>query len=287
MPRFQICRITVAQKQGVTPSDPFGDLEEDMKAVIFAGGYGTRISEESGVRPKPMIEIGGFPILWHVMKIYSAHNINEFIICCGYKAPVIKEYFANYFLNQSDVTFDLRQNRMDIHLNDVEPWSVTLIDTGNNTGKGGRLLRVADYISDGPFCLTYGDGVSDINVTESIKFHQEQGALVTLTAVQPPGRFGTFTLRNKQTKVSSFKEKPTVENAWINGGFFVVEPEALSYIDGDYTEWEAEPLEQLAAKGKLSAYRHQGFWHPMDTLRDKNKLEEMWQSGTPPWKVWK
>lgn len=257
-----------------------------MKAVILAGGYGTRISEENGIRPKPMVEIGDFPILWHVMKLYSAHNINEFIICCGYKASVIKKFFSNYFLYHSNITLHLRSNHIDIHDNQVEPWTITIIDTGDNTGKGGRLLRVADYIGDETFCLTYGDGVSDLNVTDSIKFHQEQGALATLTAVQSPGRFGSFTLSKKQAKISSFKEKPKVDNAWINGGFFVVEPGALSYIAGDDTEWEAEPLEQLATEGKLAAYRHHGFWLTMDTLRDKNELEALWQSGDAPWKIW-
>lgn len=257
-----------------------------MKAVIFAGGYGTRISEESSVRPKPMVEVGGYPILWHIMKIYSAHNINEFIVCCGYKGYVIKEYFANYFLHRSDITFNLKYNRMDIHQDEVEPWKVTLIDTGQNTGKGGRLLRVADYIGSETFCLTYGDGVGDIDITASIKFHQEQDALVTLTAIQPPGRFGTFTLGSEQTKITSFREKPTEDTALINGGFFIVEPEALSYIKGYDVEWEAEPLEMIASEGRLAAYQHKGFWQPMDTLRDRNRLEEMWRSGEAPWKIW-
>jgi len=257
-----------------------------MKAVIFAGGYGTRISEESSVRPKPMVEIGGYPILWHIMKMYSAHDINEFIICCGYKGYVIKEYFANYFLHRSDVTFNLKYNRMDIHQDEVEPWKVTLIDTGEGTGKGGRLLRVAKYIGNETFCLTYGDGVSNIDITASIKFHREQDALVTLTAVQPPGRFGTFTLAGDQTKISTFREKAKADNAWINGGFFVVEPEALDYIKGEDVEWEAEPLENMAHDGKLAAYQHHEFWHPMDTLRDKNVLEKLWASGEAPWQTW-
>ena len=257
-----------------------------MKAVIFAGGYGTRISEESSVRPKPMVEIGGYPVLWHIMKGYSAYGIDEFIVCLGYKGYVIKEYFANYFLHRSDITFNLKYNRMDIHQDQVEPWKVTLIDTGQDTGKGGRLRRIAQYLGNETFCLTYGDGVSNVDIAETIRFHHAQKALVTLTAVQPPGRFGTFTLGPDQTKVDTFREKPLDENAWVNGGFFVVEPEALNYIDGDDVEWEREPLENIAHEGKLAAYQHHGFWHPMDTLRDRNVLEGMWKSGDAPWKVW-
>ena len=259
-----------------------------MKAVLFAGGLGTRLSEETAVKPKPMVEVGGKPILWHIMKIYAAHGVNEFIVCCGYKGHVIKEYFANYFLHRSDVTFDLENNDMHVHQNEVEPWKVTLVDTGESTLKGGRLLRVRDYIGDETFCLTYGDGVSDVNVTELLEFHKQQDALVTLTAVQPPGRFGAFPLDDDQTKISTFKEKPQGGSAWINGGYFVVEPSALDYIkDGsEEMDWEKAPLETMASEGRLAAYRHQGFWHPMDTLHDKNKLEQMWASNKAPWKKW-
>ena len=255
-----------------------------MKAVILAGGYGTRISEESGIRPKPMVEIGGKPILWHIMKIYSAYGINDFIICLGYKGHIIKEYFANYYLNNADVTFNMRNNTMDIHNNDTEPWSVTLVHTGQNTMTGGRLKRVKDYIGNETFCMTYGDGVSDINIAESIRYHREQGTLATLTAVQQPGRFGAFNLSTEDTKVERFTEKPNGhEMPWINGGFFVLEPEVINYIEDDFTTWEKEPLESLASEGELSAYRHSGYWQPMDTLRDKNVLEEMWQKGDAPW----
>jgi glucose-1-phosphate cytidylyltransferase len=257
-----------------------------MKVVILAGGYGTRISEETGVRPKPMVEIGGKPILWHIMKIYSAHGIFDFIICCGYKGIVIKEYFANYFLYMSDITFDIKHNQMQVHNNGAEPWQVTLIDTGLSTMTGGRIKRVRDYIGDDRFCLTYGDGVSDIDITSLVQFHVEQKALTTLTAVQPPGRFGTFNLGEQQTKITSFREKPHGDGAWINGGFFVCEPEVINYIDNDTIVWEREPLQRIAHDGLLAAYRHHGFWHPMDTLRDKNTLEEMWSSGNPPWKIW-
>ena len=257
-----------------------------MKVVILAGGYGTRISEESGVRPKPMVEIGGKPILWHIMKIYSAYGINDFIICCGYKGYMIKEYFASYFLHRSDVTFDLKNNEMEVHQNDVEPWKVSLIDTGEGTMTGGRLKRVKDFIGRETFCLTYGDGVSDININQLIEFHQEQGALVTLTAVQPPGRFGAFKLEQEQTKITYFREKPRGDDAWINGGYFVVEPGAIDYVRDDSTTWELEPLKNLARDGKLSAYKHYGYWQNMDTLRDKNVLEQVWQSGEVPWKVW-
>ncbi|ACL25032.1 glucose-1-phosphate cytidylyltransferase [Chloroflexus aggregans] len=257
-----------------------------MKAVILAGGYGTRISEESAIRPKPMVEIGGKPILWHIMKIYSAHNINEFIICCGYKGHMIKEYFANYYLHHADVTFDMRSNRMTVHHTQIEPWQVTLVDTGEQTMTGGRIKRIRPYVGDETFCLTYGDGVSDVDIRALIAYHREQGATVTLTAVQPPGRFGAFTLTEDQTRIESFKEKPGGDGAYINGGFFVVEPAAFDLIAGDDTVWEREPLEQLAQRGELAAYRHHGFWHPMDTLRDKNYLEGLWQSGHAPWKIW-
>jgi glucose-1-phosphate cytidylyltransferase len=257
-----------------------------VKAVILAGGYGTRISEESHVRPKPLVEIGERPIIWHIMKIYSAYGINDFIICCGYKGHIIKEYFANYFLHVTDLTFDLEHGKTIPHSNSVEPWRVTLIDTGATSMTGGRLKRVSEHVSDEAFCFTYGDCVSDVNVRELIEFHREEGALATLTAVQPPGRFGALTLQPDQTKISEFVEKPRGEGAWINGGFFVVEPRAIEYIDGDETSWEREPLERLAHEGRLAAYKHRGYWQNMDTLRDKTILEEQWGSGAPPWKVW-
>ena len=257
-----------------------------MKAVILAGGFGTRISEETGVKPKPMVEIGDRPILWHIMKIYSAAGINDFIICLGYKGYVIKEYFATYSLHMSDITFDLRHNNMQIHQNGTEPWRVTLVDTGEHTMTGGRIKRIRDYIGDESFFLTYGDGVTDLDVKKLFKFHRDQETVVTLTAVQPPGRFGAFRLDQNQNLVSSFKEKPQGDGAWINGGFFVVEPEAINYIKDDSTVWEQEPLAMLAREGMLSAYRHYGYWQNMDTLRDKNVLEELWQTGNPPWKIW-
>jgi glucose-1-phosphate cytidylyltransferase len=257
-----------------------------MKAVILAGGYGTRISEESSVRPKPMVEIGNKPILWHIMKIYSAHGINDFIICCGYKGYMIKEYFANYFLHKSDLTFDLKNDEREIHQNHVEPWKVTLVDTGEATMTGGRLIRVKDYVGAETFCCTYGDGVSNVDIGRLIDFHRKQRILATLTAVQPPGRFGAFTLDAERNLISSFEEKPDGDGAWVNGGFFVLEPEVMDYIQGDSTVWEREPLQKLAQDGTLSAYRHRGFWQPMDTLRDKNYLESLWQSGKAPWKVW-
>jgi glucose-1-phosphate cytidylyltransferase len=258
-----------------------------MKAVILAGGYGTRLSEETGVRPKPMVEIGNQPILWHIMKIYSAHDVNEFVICCGYKGYVIKDYFANYFLHMSDVTFDMKNNEMEVHQNSAEPWKVTLVDTGDGTMTGGRLKRVKDYIGYETFCMTYGDGVANVDIKRLIHFHQEQKTLATLTAVQPPGRFGTFNLAQGQTKIPSFREKPKGDGgAWINGGFFVLEPAVIDYIKDDSTVWEQEPLQKLAQDGMLSAYRHYGFWHPMDTLRDKNVLVDLWQSDKAPWKVW-
>ncbi|WP_266204799.1 glucose-1-phosphate cytidylyltransferase [Pontibacter kalidii] len=255
-----------------------------MKAVILAGGFGTRISEESGVRPKPMVEIGGKPILWHIMKIYSHYGIDEFIICCGYKGHIIKEYFANYFLHNSDVTFDMRTNKMEVHQNNTESWKVTLVDTGEGTLTGGRLKRVREYLGDETFCMTYGDGVSDINIAESIEFHRQQGTLATLTAVQQPGRFGAFTLAGGDTHVRHFQEKPNGgDQPWINGGFFVLEPAVIDYIEGDHTTWEREPMERLAKAGELSAYKHTGFWQPMDTLRDKNVLEDLLLAGKAPW----
>ena len=257
-----------------------------MKAVILAGGFGSRLSEETQIKPKPMIEIGGKPILWHIMKIYAAHGINDFIICCGYKGYLIKEYFANYFLHRSDCVFDLKNNQMEVLRNGVEPWKVTLIDTGENTMTGGRLRRVREYIGTETFCFTYGDGVSDIHIGELIAFHRGQQALVTLTATQPPGRFGALTLGSTQTRVDGFREKPGGDGTWINGGFFVVEPTAIDYIADDSTVWEREPLEKLAHDGVLAAFKHRGFWQPMDTLRDKMTLEEMWASGHAPWNVW-
>ncbi|MCG9597795.1 glucose-1-phosphate cytidylyltransferase [Vibrio sp. Isolate25] len=256
-----------------------------MKAVILAGGLGTRLSEETSVKPKPMVEIGGKPILWHIMKQYSSHSINEFIICCGYKGYVIKEYFANYFLHMSDVTFDMQNNEMKVHRKRAEPWTVTLVDTGDNSMTGGRLGRVADYLKDDEaFCFTYGDGVGDIDITETIKFHKSHGKKATLTATFPPGRFGALDM--KEGQVQSFKEKPKGDGAMINGGFFVLSPEVLNYIDGDDCVWEQYPLNQLAKDGELMAFEHHGFWQPMDTLRDKVYLESLWQSGKAPWKVW-
>jgi len=257
-----------------------------MKAVILAGGHGTRLTEETSVRPKPMVEIGDKPILWHIMKIFSAYGIKDFIICCGYKGHIIKEYFANYFLYKSDVTFDLRENQMRVLQNGVEPWKVTLVDTGDKTMTGGRLKRVKDHIGDDTFCFTYGDGVANIDFDQLIDFHTRQRTLATLTAVQVPGRYGTFHLGGNQCKISSFREKPNGDSSWINGGFFVLEPEVMKYIKDDSTVWEREPLEMLAKDGMLSAYRHSDFWQPMDTLRDKMVLEELWTSGEPPWKVW-
>jgi len=256
-----------------------------MKAVILAGGLGTRISEESHLKPKPMIEIGGKPILWHIMKQYSAHGIHDFVICLGYKGYAIKDFFANYFLHTSDVTFDMRNNRMDVHQNYSEPWSVTLIDTGEDTMTGGRLRRASQYLKDEQaFCFTYGDGVSDLNIRAVVDFHDAHGGLATVTAVQPPGRYGA--LECDGTKVSGFAEKPPGDGAWINGGFFVLSPKVLSYIDGDDMPWESDPLCRLAAEGQLHAFQHDGFWHPMDTLRDKNYLEQLWQNGEAPWKQW-
>lgn len=256
-----------------------------MKAVILAGGLGTRISEETSVRPKPMVEIGGKPILWHIMKMYSAHGVNEFIICCGYKGYVIKEYFANYFLHMSDVTFDMRSNRMEVHHQKAEPWMVTLVDTGEDTLTGGRLKRIARYIeSEEEFCFTYGDGVSDVNIGESIRFHRLHGKLATITAVQPPGRYGA--IEKTGQLVSGFVEKPRGDGGMINGGFFVLSPKVLGLIENDQTSWEGAPLTELAAMGEMMAFEHRGFWQPMDTLRDKNHLEHLWSSGSAPWKVW-
>lgn len=257
-----------------------------MKAVILAGGYGTRISEETGVRPKPMVEIGGRPMLWHIMKIYSAYGINDFIVCCGYKGHVIKDYFASYFLHSSDVTFDLQENSMEVLQKEAEPWRVTLIDTGLDTATGGRLKRVASYLDSGTFCMTYGDGVADLDLRRLLHFHREQGVLATLTAVQPPGRFGAFTLDADRTKIRHFREKPRGDGAWINGGFFVLEPGAIETIAGEETAWEGEPLRALAQRGQLAAYRHEGFWQNMDTLRDKHVLDALWESGEPPWRIW-
>ncbi|MCZ7454869.1 Glucose-1-phosphate cytidylyltransferase [compost metagenome] len=255
-----------------------------MKAVILAGGLGTRISEETSSRPKPMVEIGNRPILWHIMKIYSQHGINDFVVCCGYKGYLIKEYFANYFLHMSDVTFDMQNNKMEILQNSAEPWRVSLIDTGESTMTGGRLKRVQNYLDDEDFCLTYGDGVGDVDITAVVNFHKEQGRLATLTAMQPPGRFGSLALDGHQIK--HFQEKPQGEGGWINGGFFVLSPKVMDYIGGDESVWEREPLESLARNQQLNAWFHNGFWQPMDTLRDKNHLEELWASGQAPWKIW-
>ena len=255
-----------------------------MKAVILAGGLGTRIGEETSARPKPMVEIGGKPILWHIMKIFSSYDISEFIICLGYKGYLIKEYFANYFLHMSDVTFDMVENKMEVHQNSAEPWRVTLVDTGENTMTGGRLKRVKDYLGSGDFFLTYGDGVSNINIPRLAEFHKQQKTLATVTAVQPPGRFGSLDL--SQQKVMSFQEKPKGDGGWISGGFFILSPRVIDYIAGDQTVWEREPMERLAREGQLAAYLHRGFWHAMDTLRDKNFLESLWQSGNAPWKTW-
>lgn len=256
-----------------------------MKAVILAGGLGTRISEETHLKPKPMIEIGGKPILWHIMKIYSHHGINDFVICCGYKGYVIKEYFANYFLHMSDVTFDMANNRMEVHQQKAEPWKVTLVDTGDETMTGGRLKRVAPYLkNEEAFCFTYGDGVSDVDISEVIAFHKAQKVKATLTAALPPGRFGALDFDGQ--KVLSFKEKPKGDGAMINGGFFVLSPDVIDLVKDDATVWEREPLETLASQGELAAFQHRGFWQPMDTLRDKVHLEELWASGQAPWKVW-
>ena len=257
-----------------------------MKVVILAGGSGTRITEESSVRPKPMIEIGHRPIIWHIMKIYSAHGLTDFVICCGYKGHIIKEYFANYFLSNADVTFDIKNNRSEVHQHSAEPWRVTLVDTGDSSMTGGRIKRIRKYVGDETFCLTYGDGVTNANITDLIKFHREQKTHATLTAVQPPGRYGAFTLEQNQTLVPTFREKPEGDGAWVNGGYFVVEPEIFDFIEDESTVWEQEPLQRLAQQSQLSAFKHAGFWQPMDTLRDKILLEDLWKSGNPPWKVW-
>ena len=256
-----------------------------MKSVILAGGLGTRFAEETDLKPKPMIEIGGKPILWHIMKLYSAHGINDFIVCCGYRGYMIKEYFANYFLHMSDVTFNLRTHSMEVHEQHAEPWRVTLVDTGEQTMTGGRLKRIRPYLNGDDFCFTYGDGVGDVDIGALISFHKKQGKLATLTATQPPGRFGSLNLDNE--RILSFQEKPQGDGAWINGGFFVLSPKVIDYIDGDATVWEREPMERLAREGQFSAYRHDGFWQPMDTLRDKLNLEQLWHSGQAPWKMWK
>jgi len=255
-----------------------------VKAVILAGGLGTRLAEETSVRPKPMIEVGGKPVLWHILKSYSQHGVNDFIICLGYRGYVIKEYFANYFLHMSDVTFDLAENRMEVCHRHCEPWRVTLVDTGEQTQTGGRLRRVRDYLDDGTFCFTYGDGLADVDIGALVAFHRQQKRLATLTAVQPAGRFGAIDIRDQ--RITRFEEKPHGDGAWINGGFFVLEPAALKYIEDDSTAWERRPLEQLAVDGQLSAFTHRGFWQPMDTLRDKLKLEELWEAGRAPWKTW-
>ena len=255
-----------------------------MKAVILAGGLGTRLAEETSIRPKPMVEVGGRPILWHILKHYSRHGINEFVVCLGYRGYVIKEYFANYFMHMSDITFDLAKNEMEICQRHCEPWRVTLIDTGEDTQTGGRLRRVAKYLGDETFCFTYGDGVSDVDLTALVAFHRRQGRLATLTSVQPQGRFGALDIEGG--RITRFEEKPQGDGTWVNGGFFVLEPKVLSYIEGDATSWEREPLETLAREGQLSAWAHRGFWQPMDTLRDKMKLEDLWQRGVAPWKTW-
>lgn len=255
-----------------------------MKAVILAGGLGTRLSEETSVRPKPMVEVGGRPILWHIMKLYSTYGVNEFIICCGYKGYVIKEYFANYFLHMSDVTFDMSHNRMEVHQKFAEPWRVTLVDTGDDTMTGGRLKRVRQYLNDEAFCFTYGDGVADVDIGKLIEFHQREGKLATLMATQPPGRFGVLDIDGPA--VRSFQEKPHGDGSWINGGFFVLSPKVIDYIEDDSTIWERGPMERLAKEGQLNAFYHDGFWQPMDTLRDKQHLESLWQSGKAPWKAW-
>lgn len=256
-----------------------------MKAVILAGGYGTRLSEETHLKPKPMVEIGERPILWHIMKCYSAHGVNDFIICCGYKGYVIKEYFANYFLHMSDVTFDMQSNQMEVHHKHTEPWRVTLVDTGENTLTGGRLKRVKDYVGNETFCFTYGDGVSDVDISKLINYHHQNGLWATITAVQPPGRYGALNI-DPEGRVLNFQEKPQGDGGWINGGYFVLEPQVFDFIEGDRTSWESSPLQKIASKHQLAAFNHYGFWQAMDTLRDRNLLEELWRSGQAPWKVW-
>lgn len=262
-----------------------GEIVDSMKAVILAGGLGTRIAEETSVRPKPMVEIGGRPILWHILKIYSHHGINDFIICCGYKGYIIKEFFANYFLHTSDVTFDMQENRMIVHNSETEPWRVTLVDTGDLTGTGGRLRRIRHHLDPSePFCMTYGDGVADVDITESIKFHRQHNKLVTLTSVQPIARFGALGLDD--TKIYSFREKPSDEGGWINGGYFVLSPEVIDAVTDDAQMFEQAPIESLVARGEVHAFFHRGFWQAMDTLRDKQQLEELWSKGKAPWKTW-
>ena len=257
-----------------------------MKVVILAGGLGTRISEETDVRPKPMVEIGGMPILWHIMKIYSAYGLDDFVVCLGYKGHVVKKFFADYLMRRSDVRFDIAANRMEILNDSAEPWKVTLIDTGADSMTGGRIRRVREHLGDEPFCLTYGDGLSDVDISKLVAAHKRSESLVTLTAVQPPGRFGAIVLHENDDRIDSFHEKPVGDGAWINGGFFVCEPEAIDYIDGDATVWEDAPMRRIAADGRLSAFRHAGFWQPMDTLRDKSLLEGLWSTPNPPWKIW-
>lgn len=256
-----------------------------MKAVILAGGFGTRISEETQLKPKPLIEIGGMPILWHIMKTYSHYGINDFVICCGYKGYMIKEYFANYSLHKSNITFDLEKNQIETHSTEVEPWRVTMVDTGLNTMTGGRLKRVKKFLDNETFCFTYGDGLSNVDIKKLIDFHKSQKTLATVTGVRPPGRFGAMSISN--TKVTKFQEKPEGDGDWINGGFFVLEPNVLDYIDNDETIWERKPLEKLSSENQLSSFLHSDFWQPVDTLRDKNRLEELWNSENPPWKIWK
>jgi glucose-1-phosphate cytidylyltransferase len=257
-----------------------------MKVVILAGGYGTRLNEETKVKPKPMVEVGNRPILWHIMKIYSAYGLNDFIICLGYKGEIVKKYFADYFLNHSDVTFDMHTQEMQVHRSELEPWRVTLVDTGEKSMTGGRIKRICDYVENQTFCLTYGDGVGNINIPELIEFHRSQKTLATLTAVQPPGRFGAFTLEDQDDKIIDFREKKAHKTAWVNGGFFVLEPGVFDYIVGDSSVWEQEPMQRLSEEGMLAAYRHTGYWQNMDTLRDMEVLEEKWRSGNPPWKIW-
>jgi len=257
-----------------------------MKAVILAGGFGTRLTEETTVKPKPLVEIGEQPILWHIMKIYTAHGITDFIICCGYRGHLIKQYFSTYFLYRSNVTFSLRENRVEVHSNGTEPWTVTLVDTGEQSMTAGRLRRVRHFLGDETFCFTYGDGVADIDLTRLIRFHRESQTLATLTASQPPGRFGAFSLKGDEHLVRSFQEKPNGDGAWVNAGFFILEPAVIDYIADDSTTWEREPMQRLAREGQLSAYRHTGFWQPMDTLRDKIYLESLWKEGKAPWKIW-
>ena len=255
-----------------------------MKAVILAGGFGTRISEETHLKPKPMIEIGGKPILWHILKIYSAHGINDFVICCGYKGYMIKEYFANYFLHMSDVTFDIKNNTMEVHRKFAEPWKITLVDTGINTMTGGRLKQIQEHVDNETFCLTYGDGVANINIKKLVDFHKKSKTFATLTGVQPPGRFGILDIKNE--KVTKFNEKPSGDGDWINGGFFVLEPEIFNYIADESSVWEKEPLQKLAIENQLSVFKHTGFWQPMDTVRDQKYLEDLWGAQKAPWKIW-